>query len=576
MEQDSLMMRSFSKRSMLLLAVMATLFLIYNYLSWRSDMHETAPLLDQIMEVKFNLMSNHVLFEEMARGYLNVKPDEVQQSVERTRQMAADFLKGSIMMGGTQGRIPGDALLQSNMSELHHAIHKIATAMGQVDHSAMSGDSYHHHDILFDDALAFAQAADVRVHDLIADKLQRQQMIFSLALAVWLVIMIFILLRWNQLSARFVRSNAQLSKLSHAVEQTGESILIANRDGTIEYVNPAFTKVTGYESEEVLGKNPSLLSSGKQDSRFYKKMWSAILAGQVWQGEVVDKRKDGSLYRAELSISPIMDELNQVHHFVAIQRDITELREVQESLVQAKKMDAIGTMCCGLAHDMNNTLSIVIGNIELVQMDEEISDKAKELLVQAEGAGFMAATMIQDLLSYSSKSISAFELLDIARETRKLKTLLQTMCSHVQLDLEVGRGQLFILGDKQHFHRIFTNLIKNACDALEKTALPRISIRLQAVTADELAHKQQLEHAGHWLCLSIADNGHGIAAETLEKIYDPFFTTKAVGKGTGLGLSSVFGMMQSHRGFIDVESSVGEGTIFKLYFPDSTACHAKP
>jgi len=139
--------------------------------------------------------------------------------------------------------------------------------------------------------------------------------------------------------------------LSQAIEQTTESIIITNKNGAIEYVNPAFTKISGYSAEEAVGKNPRILKSGNQTSEYYKNMWSTITAGEVWQSALVDRRKDGSVYPALMSVAPIFDDQKEITHYVGIQQDMTENELLENKFRQAQKMESLGVLVGGIAHD---------------------------------------------------------------------------------------------------------------------------------------------------------------------------------------------------------------------------------
>ncbi len=559
-EEIPLQMKQFSERSMLMLAALVSFLFVFSYTTWKSGTTEVTPVLDQIMEVKVNLMSGHLLYEEMRQGMVEEDYAQVLQSIEKVHQLVEASSKG----GGQNISSSKDELLLAQFTLLHDAMHLLLDS--QREQGLLP-----EHDQLFKDAMSAAETADLRIHYLIDEQFGQQQWLFTFALLAWFLVMAFLVWRWRKASLNFATVSERLNKMSHAVEQTGESMLISDRHGCIEYVNSAFTKVTGYDSEDVLGKSPSLLSSGLQDNGFYQGMWQRILDGKVWRGEVVDKRKDGSLYRAEMSISPIFDASCKVSHFVAVQRDITELREAQENLMQAKKMEAVGTMCCGLAHDMNNTLSVVIGNLEMLNLDEALSEEARELVGQAETAGLFAATMMKDLLEFSSKDQVVLKYLNLHEVVTETIRFLRPTCQSIAFDIKEEASQHWILGDSKKLHRVVVNLIRNACDAMEDTVSPKVTIRFDGVSSTKAEHIRK-EHgltAKGWLCLSISDNGMGIPEHLLEKVFDPFFTTKEVGKGTGLGLSSVYGIVHSHHGFIEVESRESQGTTFRLYFPNT-------
>ncbi len=556
MKQVPLQMKSFSKRSLLIMAVIATLIFVFSFVSWRSDLREVAPALDHISQVKVQLMESHLLFEEMKRGIIKSDYAQVHKDLEKVHQM----VEASIHDRSYFGSASDDSLLREHLNLLHKVMH---TLLDSQKEDELQHDQ-HYYSALFE-----ANEADKLIHRHFDRNQISQRNMFTALMIAWSFIMLFLLWRWREISRNFSVINDKLNILSYAVEQTGESMLISDKDGTIEYVNPAFEKVTGYSSEDVLGKNPSILSSGLQDGFFYQKMWEHILDGKVWLGEVVDKRKDGSLYRAEMSISPITDDSDHVSYFVAVQRDITELREAQENLVQAKKMESVGTMCCGLAHDMNNSLSVVVGNLELLNMDKGLSKDSRALVEQAETATLFAATMVQDLMEFSSKDRILLELHSLDELVKNAVKLLRPAHHKVTLEYAADEEPSIILADAEKIHRILLNLVCNACDALQQIAEPKVSLRIDSVSSAQASRIRQDRGLAweQWVCLSVSDNGEGIPEHYLEKVFDPFFTTKEVGKGTGLGLSSVYGIMQSHHGFIEVDSKESEGTTFYLYFP---------
>lgn len=559
---------------LVVLTVCSTLLLVFSHISWRQSVYQHTPALDQIMEIKVRLISSHLLFDELSRGYAHIKLTDVRRELLTSKEMADESLKGQSRIGDTLGTLPDDSKLNTQMYELDRALHQL---IHKLDYTMSNGNKRPFddaHNVLFAQAISYAEAADQRIHSLVSKDLEWHKSFFITALALWLAVMALFFTRWRALSIAYKQNSKRLRKLSHAVEHTGESMLISDRNGVIEYVNPAFSRITGYSYEEVLGKNPSLLSSGQQSNEFYKKMWDSILAGNVWRGEVVDKKKDGSLYQAMMSISPMKDDSGEITHFVAVQRDITQIREMEANLLHARKMDAIGTLTCGLAHDMNNSMTAVLGNIELTRMSLPNNEELKEYISHAETAGKHATAMVQELMAFARKDKPILQSIDLVALVKHSIDSMRSACDKTTVHIEAPEHSAYIMGDELQLHRILANLVRNACDALENIDQPKIHLRIEQVDKNQLIQKGLSVDGAQtedWVCVSVIDNGPGIDPELKKKIFDPFFTTKDIGKGTGLGLSSAYGIMQSHRGYIHLDTKLGNGSTFRLYFPSTSS-----
>jgi PAS domain S-box-containing protein len=372
-----------------------------------------------------------------------------------------------------------------------------------------------------------------------------------------------------------VRKQAEksLRKLSQAIEQAGESILITDRQGIIEYINPAFTKLTGYSSEEAIGQTPAFLKSGNQDDAFFEDMWKTVMAGKLWHGKVINRKKDGSFYPAMLTISPIYDhaddDVTSYTHFVAIQADLTEFEAMENRFHQAQRMETLGTLVGGIAHEFNNMLAGMTGNIYLARLRARKMPDVVQKLDNIESISFRAADMIQQLLTFAHKDMVSMKRLPInpfIKET--LKFLRTSVPENIDLRQEICADPLQINGDGAKIHQVILNLVNNACDAVAGVDEPHITVRLESFHANEsFIEKHSYFKAGFYAHLSVEDNGCGIPEHQLEHLFEPFFTTKDQGKGTGLGLSMVFGAMKTHHGFVEVESIEGEGSIFHIYLP---------
>ncbi len=366
-----------------------------------------------------------------------------------------------------------------------------------------------------------------------------------------------------------VVAEGRLRKLSRAVEQAGEAVLITDREGAIEYINPAFTNITGYALSEVIGKTPKILSSGRQSAAFYDEMWATISNGKLWQRQLIDRRKSGELYPAFLSIAPIFDEKGEISHYVGIQQDMTEQELLEDKFRQAQKMEALGTLVGGIAHDFNNMLAGITGNLYLIKRQLKGNTELSEKVETIDALSFRAAEMIKQLLTFARKgSLESrpFGLTSFIREVSKLSEA--SIPENIDFNIHICTEELVIRGDATQLQQVMMNLLNNARDAVVDVSNPTITLALDEYRADESFFARHPEStASLFARLIVQDNGCGISDEVSEHIFEPFYTTKEVGLGTGLGLAMVYGTIQSQGGFIDIESNEGIGTRFYVYLP---------
>jgi PAS domain S-box-containing protein len=362
-------------------------------------------------------------------------------------------------------------------------------------------------------------------------------------------------------------TEASHARLATAVEQADESIFMTDAQGTILYVNPAFEKTTGFSRAEALGQNPRIFNSGKHDPAFFHEMWQVLHRGEVWSGHFINRRKDGQLYEEEATISPIRNELGCVVNYVAVKRDVTREVELESQLRQAQKMDAFGQLAGGVAHDFNNILAVIQLQAGLLKTDRNLPLKQLELAADIEKAAERGANLTRQLLLFSRRQSIQPQNLDLKVVLDNITRMLQrSVGEHVQLQLKVAPDPMIIYADPGMMDQILLNLIVNARDAMSNGG--QIIIEAAPVEFDELTATQTPRaRPGRFACLAVSDDGRGIPPEILPRIFEPFFTTKEVGKGTGLGLATVFGIVQQHKGWINVDSEVGKGTTFRLYLP---------
>ena len=372
------------------------------------------------------------------------------------------------------------------------------------------------------------------------------------------------------------QAEEQLRKLSCAIEQSPSSMVITDTAGNIEYVNPKFTQMTGYTLEEVVGRNPSILKSGKTPAEEYKRLWDTITSGGEWRGEFQNKKKNGEHCWVLSSISPITNAKGVITHFLAVEEDITERKQAEEERRQfeaqiqhAQKLESLGVLAGGIAHDFNNLLVGILGNAGLALAELSPESPARDTIQQIETAGQRAAELVKQMLAYSGKGHFLVKRLNLNAIVEEMTHLLQVSISkHVVLRYNFVRNLPAVEADATQIRQVVMNLVVNASEAIgEKTGV--ITISTGAVRADcayltetYLAHELS---AGDYVYLEVADTGCGMDAETQAKIFDPFFTTKFTGRG--LGLAAVLGIVRGHKGALKVYSEPGRGTTFKILLP---------
>ena len=363
-----------------------------------------------------------------------------------------------------------------------------------------------------------------------------------------------------------IQKGQQLRKLARAVEQSPVSIVITDRDGTIEFVNPKFTEVTGYSLAEALGKNSRVLKSGEVPTEDYRQLWKTITAGKEWRGEFHNKRKDGTLYWEAASISAIRDASGEITHFVAVKEDITDKKQMEANFLRAQRLEGVGALASGIAHDLNNILAPVLMIAPLLRDTVQDQD-GRSMLDTIESCAQRGADIIRQLLTFARGATGTRVPLPAQHLLRDMaKIIRETFPRDISARLETAKNLWPLLGDATQVHQALMNLCVNARDAMPDGGT--LTLEAKNVTVDEaFAAMTPGARPGPHVCVSVSDTGTGITPENLDRIFDPFFTTKEIGKGTGLGLATVLGIARGHEGFVQVTSQWGKGTTFELYFP---------
>jgi two-component system NtrC family sensor kinase len=363
------------------------------------------------------------------------------------------------------------------------------------------------------------------------------------------------------------RAEDEQAKLWSAVERAGEGVfMVTPDDNRFTYVNSAFCKAYGLSREELVEKSTAILRSDRHPQSFHDAIWSELEKGKTWSGRQTRKRKDGTPIEVETTIAPVRDASGTIIHYVGVERDITEQLRTESQLRQAQKMEAIGTLAGGVAHDFNNILAVIMGLANLIQMTIGPDDRNRPYIDQIVLSSEKAADLTQSLLAFSRKqriTLEPHNLGGIVASTSKL--LKRLLPEDIELKLDLADDAVALL-DVSQIDQVLMNLSTNARDAMPSGG--SITIRTDRAKLDRKFRKiHGFGRPGEYVHLSVSDTGIGMDEKTMARIFDPFFTTKEVGKGTGLGLASVYGIVKQHNGYITVTSGLLKGTTFDIYLP---------
>ncbi len=354
--------------------------------------------------------------------------------------------------------------------------------------------------------------------------------------------------------------------LERAVEQAAESVIVTDPNGTILYVNPAFREITGYTSDEAIGQTPRILKSGHHGDDFYGELWETICSGEVWRGTFVNLNKERVRYQQESVIGPVVDESGKIVAFVAVCRDVTRQRELEERIQLAERMETVGQMAAIVAHDFNNLLMAVQGATHLIELhnreDEFLLGKLKVISHSVD----RGTELIRRLLATSKRRVGTPQYIELSGALQTLRESVEaTLREDIRVELALPSEPIVVRIDPVQLEQVVLNLASNARDAMPKGG--RLFLKLEKLDVDDAsAALQPWVRPGRYARLSVADTGVGMDLTTKARVFEPFFSTKG-DQGTGLGLATVYGIIETANGFVDVDSELGEGTTFKVHIP---------
>jgi PAS domain S-box-containing protein len=377
------------------------------------------------------------------------------------------------------------------------------------------------------------------------------------------------------------QAEAELNRLMTAIEQTPESIVITDTRGSILYVNPAFELVTGYSRAEAIGLNTHVLKSGRQDKAFYQELWTQISAGEVWRGRFINKKKNGKLFTEDAVIAPVRDGQGAVTNYIAIKRDVSHELELENQYRQTQKIDSIGRLAGGVAHDFNNILAVICGHTDLALMQLSPDAPLRSSLECIQESAERAANLTRQLLAFARRQVIEPRRINLNELVVNLNKMLRRLIGEdIKLVTQAAPELGPVKADPGQIEQVLLNLVVNARDAMPEGGT--LTIHTDNVTLDEDYARRNLITPGEYVMVSVTDTGAGMTDEVKLHIFEPFFTTKEQGKGTGLGLATCFGIIQQSNGHIHCDSQLGQGTQFRIYLPrvqgteDATANHETP
>jgi PAS domain S-box-containing protein len=358
------------------------------------------------------------------------------------------------------------------------------------------------------------------------------------------------------------------------VETTFEWIWEIDASGHYTFVSPKVQDLLGYTPEEVLGKTPFDLMPESEASRLRQVFADLQGSRQPFSSlENVNRHKDGHLVTLESSAVPMLGPNGELKGYRGMDRDISERKRLEEQFRQAQRLEAIGQLAGGVAHDFNNILAATMMHLGLLQMNPEIDDETRQSLKELETETRRAASLTRQLLMFSRRSVMTVQPVDLSQVvTNLLKMLNRLIGENVSLHFECFHAIPTVEADPGMLEQVVVNLVVNARDAMPKGGRITLGTQLVHIHSDRDGPISD-RRSGCFVCLTVSDTGHGMNPETIKHIFEPFFTTKEAGKGTGLGLSTVHGIVAQHKGWVEVESEPGQGSTFRVFIP---ALHQTP
>lgn len=361
------------------------------------------------------------------------------------------------------------------------------------------------------------------------------------------------------------QAEKRIALLAHTLESITECVSITDLEDIVLFVNNAFLKTYGYTEQQIVGKNIHVVRSPDKPPKTTPGILQSTLK-EGWTGELINRTKQGRDFPISLSTSTIRDKHGEVVALVGVATDITDQKKFQQQLLESQKGESIGTLAAGIAHDFNNILAIILGYTYLIENNRLDAQKLSENVASVHQAVHRGAELVRQILTFARKTEVSFEPIRLTDLVLELVSMLeQTFPKIITFKTTFSNDIPLILADRAQIHQVLLNLCVNARDAMPHGG--SITIAVEKHAGEQLKEQFPAADQDSYICISVADVGEGMTELTRRRIFDPFFTTKPQGKGTGLGLAVVYGVLQAHQGFTDVESTLGHGSTFRIYLP---------
>ncbi|NEQ23944.1 MAG: PAS domain S-box protein, partial [Microcoleus sp. SIO2G3] len=366
------------------------------------------------------------------------------------------------------------------------------------------------------------------------------------------------------------RAEQKIGEQAALLDVATDAILVRDLDNQILFWNKGAERLYGWKALEAVGKNALDLLDREQQAKL-RQVQKILVQNGEWQGELHQLTKDDTEVIVESRWTLVRDEESQPKSILVVNTDITQKKQLEAQFLRAQRMESIGTLASGIAHDLNNVLTPILMTAQLLETEPQ-EERYHRLIPVLVANAKRGANLVKQVLSFAKGLEGKFTTLQVKHLISEIKQIIkETFPKSIEIRTDIPQSLWTVSGDATQLHQVLMNLCVNARDAMPDGGILNICAENQVI--DQSYAQMHLDaQVGSYIVVTVTDTGMGIPPEILDRIFEPFFTTKELGKGTGLGLSTVMGIIKSHNGFINVSSVVGKGTEFKVYLPaiDST------